>query len=102
MADFQPVLLRNQGVEGSHTLEVYESRGCEECKETQGYKGDIAVVEVLPVTSTIQQLLKSAAGKADIEAAAREEGMLTLLEDALAKSIKGEVAIESVIDLAQS
>jgi type IV pilus assembly protein PilB len=96
--------LKSEGVLEQHKqwkdVEVYTAEGCEECKDTPGVNGQLAVAEVMPISSTIASLIKSATGRAELESQAREEGMLTLLEDALCKSIKGDIAIESVIDLA--
>jgi type IV pilus assembly protein PilB len=62
-----------------------------------GYKSRIGIHEVLSVTSTIRDLiLKSASGDA-IEAQARKEGMLTMLEDGLYKGARGITSLEEVL-----
>lgn len=96
--------LKAEKIVSEHTawkdVAFYTAGGCEACKESPGFSGYIAVVEVLPMSTTISSLVRSAGSRQDIEEAAREEGMLTLLEDALCKSVMGEVAIESVVELA--
>jgi len=63
------------------------------------YKGLIGIQEVLAVTPTIRQLLAAGASEEEIEKQAAEEGMLTILEDALFKSVQGLVSIEDVVRL---
>jgi type IV pilus assembly protein PilB len=74
-------------------------------KDISFYRGGEPIVfiglqEVLPVTSIIKEMIVQSADAEDIEAAAREEGMLTLLEDALFKAAQGRVSIEEVEELA--
>lgn len=58
--------------------------------------GHIGLQEVLEVSSTIAHLIKTGASPEHIEEAARDEGMLTLAEDALAKSAMGLLALHTV------
>jgi type II secretory ATPase GspE/PulE/Tfp pilus assembly ATPase PilB-like protein len=71
-------------------------RGCEHCARS-GYRGRIAIYEVLEVTSPIRRLILSGAHSAEIRDAAIKEGMPTLHEDARAKILAGQTTIEEVI-----
>ena len=62
-----------------------------------GYTGRVGIYEVLPVTSTIKELvMKNETGDA-IEKQARTEGMLTMSEDGIFKAAQGVTTIEEVL-----
>ncbi|MBI5457685.1 type II/IV secretion system protein [Candidatus Kaiserbacteria bacterium] len=66
-------------------------------KTPSGYSGRVGIYEVLPVTSTIKELvMKNDTGDA-IEHQARSEGMLTMSEDGIFKSVQGVTTIEEVL-----
>ena len=62
-----------------------------------GYSGRVGIYEVLPMTSTIKELvMKNETGDA-IEKQARSEGMLTMSEDGIFKAAQGITTIEEVL-----
>jgi type IV pilus assembly protein PilB len=66
--------------------------GCED-----GYQGRIGIHEVLEMTPTIRELVIKNATSDEIEAQARKEGMLTMLEDGIFKAAQGLTTIEEVL-----
>ena len=62
-----------------------------------GYSGRIGIYEVLPVTSTIKELVMADATGDAIEKQARSEGMLTMSEDGIFKAAQGITTIEEVL-----
>ena len=62
-----------------------------------GYSGRIGIYEVLPVTSTIKELVMGNATGDAIEAQARKEGMLTMSEDGIFRAAQGTTTIEEVL-----
>ncbi len=62
-----------------------------------GYKGRAGIHEVLVITPTIKEMIISNAITDDIEAQARKEGMLTMLEDGIFKAAQGITSIEEVL-----
>ena len=62
-----------------------------------GYSGRIGIYEVLPVTSTIKELIMKNATGDEIEAQARKEGMLTMTEDGIFRAAQGVTTIEEVL-----
>ncbi|HEY4511762.1 MAG TPA: GspE/PulE family protein [Candidatus Paceibacterota bacterium] len=66
----------------------------------EGYKGRFGIHEVLKVTSTIKDLVMKGATADEIEAQARKEGMLTMLEDGIFKAAQGLTTIEEVLRVA--
>jgi len=49
------------------------------------------------VTATIRDIIIKGGTNADIEAQARREGMLTMLEDGIFKCVQGMTTIEEVL-----
>ncbi|MDO8561219.1 MAG: GspE/PulE family protein [bacterium] len=62
-----------------------------------GYAGRVGIYEVLPVTSTIKELMMANATGDAIEKQARSEGMLTMSEDGIFKAAQGITTIEEVL-----
>ncbi len=72
-------------------------RAKEKGQTTSGYSGRVGIYEVLPMTSTIKELvMKGETGDA-IEKQARSEGMLTMSEDGIFKAAQGITTIEEVL-----
>jgi len=76
-------------------LEAYEPVGCARCSHT-GYRGRIGLYSVMPMSEEIKELTVASSSEAEIAAAAREQGMLTLREDGLKKVRDGVTSIEEI------
>ena len=63
----------------------------------EGYKARIGIHEILPVSHEIRNLILKGAPGDDIEAQAKHEGMLTMLEDGIYKAALGITTIEEVL-----
>jgi type IV pilus assembly protein PilB len=62
-----------------------------------GFKGRIAIHEVLKMTPTIRELVMQGKTAKEIEEQARKEGMLTMLEDGIFRAAQGLTTIEEVL-----
>jgi type IV pilus assembly protein PilB len=62
-----------------------------------GYSGRVGIYEVMPVTSTIKELIMKNATGDEIEAQAKKEGMLTMSEDGIFRAAQGMTTIEEVL-----
>jgi len=80
-------------LEKSDTL--YTPGTCKECNGL-GYKGRIALSEVLIFEGEISNHIMRGALPDDIESAAKETGMITIEEDGIIKALAGETTIEEV------
>ena len=69
----------------------------ESAEHSTGYASRMGIYEVLPVTSTIKELIMAGKTGDDIEAQARSEGMLTMSEDGIFKAAQGITSIEEVM-----
>ncbi len=70
--------------------------GCPACSKT-GYRGRIALHEVMEVTEDIERLTVERASAAAISETARAQGMLTLRADGMAKVAQGVTSIEEIL-----
>jgi type IV pilus assembly protein PilB len=91
--DLIPHGLRPQG---RGALVLYRGVGCPACTYT-GFKGRIAIYEVLPITREIRELISRGADPAEIKKVARDLGMLTLREAGLLKVLDGITTIEEIL-----
>jgi len=69
--------------------------GCSACSKT-GYKGRLALHEVMMVSETIERLAVEHASAETIANVAREEGMSTLRQDGLRKVAEGVTSLEEI------
>ena len=69
---------------------------CGLCNGT-GYKGRVAIAEVLKITPKIEELINKKASVADFEKAARADGMVPMYEDGIAKVRAGITTEEEVL-----
>jgi len=72
-----------------------------EDNDNSGYKGRVAIFEVLPVTERIAGKILERASAGEIEEIARSEGMITMKQDGYMKVLEGVTTIEEVLRVAQ-
>ncbi len=65
--------------------------------DDDGFKGRVGIHEVLKMSSGIKELIMKNATSSEIEAQAKKEGMLTMLEDGIYKCVAGLTTIEEVL-----
>jgi type IV pilus assembly protein PilB len=75
---------------------LFRAVGCSACSKT-GYKGRLALHEVMNVSEHIERLAVERASSAVIEKVAREEGMVTLRDDGLAKVLAGTTSMDEIL-----
>ncbi|HEX2029590.1 MAG TPA: ATPase, T2SS/T4P/T4SS family [Nitriliruptorales bacterium] len=74
---------------------VFRAVGCPRCANT-GYRGRLAIHEVMTISEEIERLTVERASSDDIKRVATAQGMKTLREDGLAKILLGETTIEEI------
>jgi type II secretory ATPase GspE/PulE/Tfp pilus assembly ATPase PilB-like protein len=75
---------------------VFRGKGCEACKFT-GYKGRIAIYEILLINEAIRQLVLDKASASQIKKKAIESGLRTLLREGWQKIREGVTTPEEVM-----
>lgn len=82
---------------------LFEAVGCPAC-EHQGYKGRMAVMELMRMDADIDELIARRATFREIRNAARAKGFRTLAEDGIRRVLEGQTTLEElgrVIDLTE-
>jgi general secretion pathway protein E len=77
-------------------IALYRPVGCPECAGT-GYWGRICIIEMLTMTDNLRSLIMRHSTSGDIRAAAIMEGMETMFENGMRKSLAGMTTIEEVL-----
>ncbi|MBP6912550.1 MAG: type II/IV secretion system protein [Candidatus Pacebacteria bacterium] len=62
-----------------------------------GYKGRVGIHEVLKVSPTIKELILKGSSADEIEKVAKQEGMMTMLEDGIFLAVQGLTTTEEVL-----
>ncbi|MFL5001303.1 MAG: GspE/PulE family protein, partial [Xanthobacteraceae bacterium] len=75
---------------------VCEPRSCERCGGT-GYRGRTGVFEIIETTGAVRELIAPNTNSGTIERAAREAGVTSMIEDAVAKCRAGVTSAAEVL-----
>jgi type IV pilus assembly protein PilB len=78
-------------------FQVFQGQGCGACNDI-GYKGRIAIYEVMPFTEGLKNLVYQNASPSAIKRKAMDEGLITLRMSALTKLKNGVTSIQEVVD----
>jgi len=84
------------GSDGKPVIYVYRGAGCDRCGGS-GYSGRIGIFEVLDVTDKISRMIMENVTAQDIENEAKENGMITMIQDGYLKALEGVTTIEEVM-----
>src|SRR4029079_16708751 len=82
--------------EGEALPTLYRSVGCSACAKT-GYKGRLALHEVMPLSEELERLTVEHAPASQINSVAMEQGMRTLRDDGMLKVSQGVTSIDEVL-----
>jgi type IV pilus assembly protein PilB len=85
--------LQRSDLEG---VRLVQGTGCQRCEKT-GYLGRTALLEVLPITPEMRELIVEGGSETEIGRLARQQGMRTLREDGIAKALAGITTLEEVL-----
>ena len=76
------------GIEYRADWNLYRGRGCEVCHQT-GFKGRVPLHEMLLPSENMKRLIQTRSRTAEMLALALEEGMTTLVQDGIRKTLQG-------------
>ncbi|MCK4968337.1 MAG: Flp pilus assembly complex ATPase component TadA [Candidatus Aenigmarchaeota archaeon] len=74
----------------------YRAKGCEHCNH-EGCQGRVGIFEILEINDTFANLIIKRVPLEEYRLAAKQQKMVTLLEDGLAKAKQGIISIEEVL-----
>ena len=92
----EDIVTKMMGKKKNIKLRLYKGKGCDRCGHS-GYIGRIGIFEVLEVDDTIRALIMRDADAGAIMRQAIENGMTTMFEDGVQKSLVGITTLDEVI-----
>ncbi|BCS95785.1 hypothetical protein DSLASN_14170 [Desulfoluna limicola] len=92
---YGPEAFKKTGIRFSHDMRLFKPVGCSVCSGS-GYKGRLAIHELMYGSKEIKQMIKRAAHTDELFRVAAEEGMTTLIQDGIIKAIDGITDIAEI------
>ncbi|WP_447972876.1 GspE/PulE family protein [Nitrospira sp. Kam-Ns4a] len=83
------------GIGYDQNFKLYRGKGCEACNKS-GFKGRLALHELLVGTDRMKRLIQAKAKTEDMLQVAIEEGMTTLVQDGIQKVLQGHTTYKEV------
>lgn len=84
-----------------NNMKFYKGAGCEACNSL-GYKGRLGIYEIFTMNAEIEKVIKSdSVSEYEMEAIAKKNGMVTMVQDGLLKALDGLTSIEEVFAVAE-
>jgi type IV pilus assembly protein PilB len=96
--EIAPQILTDLGIDLSQVAKFtcYTGVGCGQCNNS-GYRGRIALYEVMPVGEELRELILSGGSATEIKRTAQSLGMKTLRQSGLSKLIAGMTTMEEIV-----
>ena len=83
------------GIKYSPDLKLFRAKGCAKCNNS-GYKGRMGIHELLVGTDDMKRSIQKRESVEKMREQAQRDGMTTLLQDGIAKVLKGMSDFKSV------
>jgi type II secretory ATPase GspE/PulE/Tfp pilus assembly ATPase PilB-like protein len=90
-----PIELHILGVGENHGEPIYRATGCELC-DFQGYKGRIAVMELLKIDPDLDELIARRATLREIKETALDKGFRQLADDGIRRVLDGSTSLDEI------
>ena len=94
LADLNPI--HQENFPWKKPFKIYRPVGCKFCGN-KGIKGRIALYEILQMTDQLEEMIVQGFSDSKIEAEARRQGMITIKQDGINKSLKGIISFEGML-----
>lgn len=96
--DVKPEMLVAAGFAptSAQKIKVFKGKGCEHCNGT-GYKGRVAIYEVMDMTAAVKELILKEASADELKKQAIKDGMKTLRMSALTKVAQGLSTLDEAV-----
>ncbi len=96
LADISPEEAARYHVTLSEALQFFAGKGCSECNDS-GYKGRIALHEVLEMTDPLRAVIAERKGsEVEVQEIAKKQGMTSMKQDGILKALRGDTTIAEV------
>jgi len=92
-AELKKVGVTPEQIEGK---KLYYGKGCSDC-HNMGFKGRLAIYEVMPVNSVIRDVIFRKGTLAELKKESKAQGFLTIRQAAILKWLDGQTSLEEVL-----
>ena len=92
ITDFEEKLL---GPKYANVTQLYQAVGCDKC--SHGYKGRMAISEILPFDRELDEMIVASAGRKEMLKYALSTGFVPIVEDGLQKVVAGYIDLKELI-----
>jgi type IV pilus assembly protein PilB len=101
--DTHPQVLVDMGMtrQRAEKAVVYVGKGCDMCNDS-GYKGRIALYEVMPLRDELKELILEGASSMELKRAGQKAGMKTLRQSGLEKIRNGVTTVDEIVRVTAS
>lgn len=96
-----PEEMKMLGVAGSEPITLHKGKGCNTCSDS-GYKGRIAIHEILSVDAEVRKLIDMNSTTDEIRDGTKSQGMTTLRDNCVELALEGVTTAEQVLEVAYS
>jgi type IV pilus assembly protein PilB len=83
------------------TYKAYKAVGCPRCENT-GYSGRVAIIEVIEINNTLQEMINNDDKNLNIDAVKKSEDFITIRQDGIIKVLQGMTTMEEVLRVIES
>jgi len=90
-----PEELALMGLPPDREVTLFRGKGCDNCHNT-GFKGRVAITELFEVTPAMRKLITSNVSSDALTRAALQQGMKTMYQDGILKTLEGVTTIQEV------
>jgi type II secretory ATPase GspE/PulE/Tfp pilus assembly ATPase PilB-like protein len=91
----EPVELHIMGLSEDHATPLYRANGCDLC-DFQGYKGRIAIMEILKIDPDLDELIARRATLREVKNMAIAKGFYQLVDDGIRRVIDGSTSLDEI------
>ncbi len=84
------------GLAADRVATLYRAVGCDQC-DYQGYKGRLAIMEILKMDDELDELIAHRATGRDLHKAAKAKGFRTLADDGLRRVLDGSTSLDELV-----
>jgi type IV pilus assembly protein PilB len=90
--------LRETKAGSASGLTLFKRGGCQSCANT-GYRGRLLVYEIMEISERIREAILGGAARNEITKIAVEEGMETISQNALRRTVEGQTSLEECLKI---
>jgi type IV pilus assembly protein PilB len=84
----------------TNPIYIYRPKGCPKCN-MKGEKGRVGIFEILRMTKELETIIVEDPTEAVISQEVKRQGMITMRQDAIIKSLQGIISFEEVFRITE-